>query len=112
MNPLFPQHPSAESAESGSTATPDNLLLLDVRSPGEYACGHVRGAINLPLERFMQEIAQVAPDKSAPVVLYCVSGARSGMACDALRQLGYQQPINGGSPANVALQLQRPIDRI
>ena len=89
----------------------ERLVLLDVRSPGEYMAGHVRGAINLPLERFMQDIAQVAPDKDAPIVLYCVSGARSGMACDAMRQLGYRQAINGGSAANVALQLQRPIER-
>ncbi|MBC7213688.1 MAG: rhodanese-like domain-containing protein [Burkholderiaceae bacterium] len=89
----------------------ERLVLLDVRSPGEYMAGHVRGAINLPLERFMQDIARVAPDKDAPIVLYCVSGARSGMACDAMRQLGYRQAINGGSAANVALQLQRPIER-
>ena len=42
-------------AEPASAPLPGNALVIDVRSPGEYASGHVQGAINLPLDRFEQE---------------------------------------------------------
>ena len=86
-------------------------LVIDVRSPGEFAMGHVQGAINLPLDRFAQEIERVAPDRSAAVVLYCASGARSGMACNLLQQLGYQNITNGCNAGVVSQELNRPIQR-
>ena len=98
---------------TANTDTPAaDLLLIDVRSPGEFAAGHVRGAINLPLDRFAQDIARVAPDKQAAIMLCCASGARSGMACGFLQQQGYTQVVNGGGAGAVAMQLNRPIDRL
>ena len=97
-------------AEPARAPLPDNALVIDVRSPGEYASGHVQGAINLPLNCFEQEIGRVAPDKNVPVMMYCLSGGRSGGACRLMQQLGYQQVINGGSAGAVALQLNRPIE--
>ena len=89
----------------------DRLTIIDVRSPGEFASGHVQGAINLPLDRFAQEIERVAPDHNAAIVLCCASGGRSGMACAHMQQLGYRQVSNGGSAAAVASQLNLPIDQ-
>ena len=86
-------------------------VVVDVRSPAEYAAGHVDGAINLPLDRLAQELEHALPDRAAPVLLYCQSGARSGMALQWLRQQGYQQAANGGSAGAVALQLGRGICR-
>jgi phage shock protein E len=54
----------------------------------------------------------VAPDKHASIMLCCASGARSGMACGFLQQQGYTQVVNGGGAGAVALQLNRPIDRL
>lgn len=90
---------------------PEGAVVIDVRSPGEFAAGHVQGAINLPLSSFGEQIAKVAPDKAQPVVLCCQSGARSGAACRIMEQLGYQQVINGGSAGTLALQMARPIER-
>ena len=98
-------------AEPASAPLPRNAMVIDVRSPGEYASGHVQGAINLPLNRFEQEIGHVAPDKSEPVLIYCLSGGRSGGACRLMQQLGYLQVVNGGSVGAVALKLNRPIER-
>ena len=64
-------------------------LIIDVRSPGEFATGHVRGSLNIPLDRFADDIAKTVPDKSAPVILCCASGGRSGMACSFMQQMGY-----------------------
>ncbi|WP_026436570.1 rhodanese-like domain-containing protein [Acidovorax sp. JHL-9] len=97
--------------EPNAFPQPAHCLVVDVRSPGEFAAGHVDGAINLPLDRLDTDCAQALPDKSTPLVLCCLSGARSGMAAQWLRQQGYAQVLNGGSVGNVSLQLQRPIRR-
>ena len=54
-----------------------NFIIIDVRSPMEYASGHVEGSVNLPLDRFVDAHAVVIPDKAKQVVVYCASGARS-----------------------------------
>ncbi|SEA57067.1 MULTISPECIES: rhodanese-like domain-containing protein [Acidovorax] len=97
--------------EPNAFPQPAHCLVVDVRSPGEFASGHVDGAINLPLDRLGTDCAQALPDKSTPLVLCCLSGARSGMAAQWLSQQGYAQVTNGGSVGNVSLQLQRPIRR-
>ncbi|MFZ4478266.1 MAG: rhodanese-like domain-containing protein [Rhodoferax sp.] len=88
-----------------------DALLIDVRTAAEYAGGHVEGAINLPLDRFAQDYATVAPDPSRQIILYCQSGARSGQALQFLQQQRYKQVVNGGSAAAVALKTDRPIRR-
>jgi phage shock protein E len=88
------------------------LLIIDVRSPSEFDSGHVRGSINLPMDRFAQAIGQVVPDKSTSVILCCASGGRSGMACSFMQQMGYQQVSNGGSAGLVSVQCGLPIDRL
>jgi phage shock protein E len=85
--------------------------VVDVRSPGEYASGHVDGALNLPLSELAGLAACQLPDKQRPLVLYCQSGMRSGSAQQFLQGRGYTQVINGRSPGAVALKLQRPIVR-
>ena len=86
-------------------------MLLDVRSPGEYASGYVEGAVNLPLDRFVQEYENIAPDKSRQIVVYCHSGARSGQAVQFLQQQNYVNVVNGISAGTVALKTGRPIRR-
>ena len=87
-------------------------LIIDVRSPGEFATGHVRGSVNIPLDRFADDIAKAVPDKSTSVILCCASGGRSGMACNYMQQMGYQQVSNGGSAGAVSMQCGLPIDRL
>jgi len=87
-------------------------LIIDVRSPGEFATGHVRGSVNLPLDRFAQDIAVQVPDKNTSVILCCASGGRSGMACNFMQQMGYLHVSNGGSAGAVSMQCGLPIDRL
>ncbi|MBD8050661.1 rhodanese-like domain-containing protein [Limnohabitans radicicola] len=93
-------------------ARPVIPLIVDVRSPGEFATGHVRGSINIPLDRFADDIANQVPDKTTAVILCCASGGRSGMACNFMQQLGYQHVSNGGSAGAVSMQFGLPIDRL
>jgi phage shock protein E len=86
-------------------------LIIDVRSPGEFATGHVRGSVNIPLDRLAEEILSRVPDKDTPLILCCASGGRSGMACNFMQQQGYRQVSNGGSAGAVAMQFGLPVDR-
>lgn len=70
----------------------ENAVLLDVRTPQEYAGGHVPGSVNLPLDR----IGTIAIDKAQPLFVYCRSGARSGQACAYLSAEGYNAINIGG----------------
>lgn len=65
--------------------------VIDVREPHEWDAGHVAGATLLPLAEVPQRIAEVAPDRSAPLLLYCAVGARSLHAATWLVQLGYAE---------------------
>lgn len=93
-----------------STPPGQQPLIVDVRSPGEFAFGHVAGSINLPLDRLAQQADTLLPERDRPLVLCCLSGARSAMAVQWLRTQGYRQVANGGSVGNVALQLGRSIE--
>ncbi len=57
------------------------VVLIDVRSPGEFASGHVPEAINIPLEQVSARLSDL-PNK--PVAILCQSGRRAGMACEVL----------------------------
>jgi rhodanese-related sulfurtransferase len=70
-------------------------LLLDVRSAGEFAAASAPGTVNIPLGELSQRLAEVP--KSAPVVVGCASGTRSGMAKMLLRKNGYTQVHNIGA---------------
>lgn len=67
----------------------DGALLIDVRSPQEFARGHLPGSISLPLERLSGRIKALAPDFGQSLLLYCTSGERSRTAAQVLRRLGY-----------------------
>lgn len=59
----------------------DAIQLVDVRSPGEYAAGHVPRATNIPLEQVEARLDDLG---HVPIAVLCQSGSRAGMACDAL----------------------------
>ena len=65
----------------------DHLFVLDVRTPQEFAEGHVPGAVNVPHDQLASRLGEVPKDKD--VVLYCRSGRRSTLAGDVLAANGY-----------------------
>lgn len=75
----------------------DDSLLIDVRSAEEFADGALPGAIRIGHEEIATRIAKLSPDKNRPLVLYCRSGRRSGLAQQSLEELGYSQVINAGA---------------
>lgn len=72
--------------------------LVDVRSAGEFAAGHVAGSRNIPIAEIDRRADEL--DKNRWVILCCASGTRSGMALARLRRRGFAQVLNGGSWRN------------
>ncbi len=64
-------------------------LVLDVRTPEEYAAGHVPGAVNLPHDQAAARLEELRPYRDRTIVLYCKSGRRAGIAADTLAQAGF-----------------------
>jgi phage shock protein E len=85
-----------------------DALVIDVRSEGEFRERHLPRAINIPLGRLGDEIAQQAPDKEQAILLHCLSGTRSGMAKAQLKRMGYRNVFNLGSYGRAAGILESP----
>ena len=81
-------------------ALPESPVLIDVREPGEYAAGHLPGAVNLPrgvLEFAIEahpalacEASPTLADRSRHLVVYCLTGGRSALAALSLQELGFR----------------------
>ena len=73
----------------------EKAVLLDAREKDEYADGHIKGSINIPLSRFM-DTETLFEDKSIPIYTYCHSGARSKRMVMGLTKLGFKNVVNIG----------------
>ncbi len=72
-----------------------NTTIIDVRETSEFAGGHYEGAINIPLGIVPLRIEEFKA-MQGPIVVYCRSGNRSGMAMNLLKQAGITEVYNGG----------------
>ncbi len=69
-------------------------LLVDVREDGEWAAGHVAGAMHLSKGIIERDIETKVPDRATKLVLYCGGGFRSALAGDALQKMGYTDVLS------------------
>ena len=92
LNRMMPGGASAtiDHDELVSLINAKGVTLVDVREPGEYAYGHIDGAINVPLSAFNP--SRIPTGK--PIVLYCASGARSAHAQSMLIGAGFENVRN------------------
>lgn len=73
-----------------------NSVLLDVRTATEYAQGALPGAVRIESHYLAGRVADLAPDKNQPVIIYCRTGRRSADATGLLKEMGYSNVINAG----------------
>ena len=96
---------TAGCATTRNYADPDSLqqlvsdraepyILVDVRTPGEYAGGHIPTAINIPVTSISD--APPAADRNALIIVYCASGNRSAAATHRLQVLGFRRVVDFG----------------
>ena len=74
-------------------------IIIDVRTPGEFALGHVNGSFNMPLDSILSQVNSIK-NMNKPIVFCCASGMRSGSAASMLKREGIEA-YNGGSWVNL-----------
>lgn len=90
--------------------TQGEALIIDVRSPGEYAEGHVPNAINIPHSDIDSHLSKLDGYKNKDIVIYCRSGKRAGIAEGILSEKGFTQiyhlkgDMNGWKAANMKIE--------
>jgi phage shock protein E len=77
-------------------------LILDVRTPEEYAAGHVAGTVHIPLDQLEQRWQELAQYRDQPIIVYCRTGRRSAAAIDLLATKGFSRLENGGGLSQMA----------
>lgn len=70
-------------------------VVLDVRSKGEFEGGHIKNAINIPVDQLSNNLSKLK-DKNKSIICCCASGMRSGTAKRILESNGYKAVFNGG----------------
>lgn len=91
LRKLFGLGPKADYAE----LIRQGAIIVDVRTPGEYKSGHIKGSINIPLDSIGNNLSKLKKDKC--IICCCASGMRSGSAKSILKSKGYIEVYNGGS---------------
>jgi len=86
-----------------------HTVILDVRTPAEFAAGHLPGAVNIDVESpdFGVELAELDPD--VPYAVYCRSGNRSGVALDLMAAAGFTHNYHLGGGIGAWAQAGGPI---
>ena len=74
----------------------EGAIILDVRSSGEFAGGHIEGSVNIPVNRLAENLNKLK-QKNNPIITCCASGMRSATAKSILESNGYLNVHNGGS---------------
>ena len=82
------------SQEQLLSAPPAGALILDVRSEAEFGSGHVPGAINIPHDQLASRLSDLDSGTDRPVVVYCQSGKRAGIAGAVLLAAGYTNVLH------------------
>jgi rhodanese-related sulfurtransferase len=83
----------------------EGAIVLDVRTKGEFASGHIRGSVNIPLDKLASNLNKFK-GKNKAIITCCESGMRSASAKGILTSNGFTNVHNGGS----WLSLRRKLD--
>ena len=81
--------------ENLATLVKEGAFLVDVRSPSEFASGHVKGSANIPLDQVASQLSKFKGKEQ--IVVFCKSGNRSSQAKSILEQNGFTNVTNGGT---------------
>ncbi len=94
---------------SAMESTPDQILVLDVRSAQEYAQGHIKQAINVSHDGVENKLTQLSQYKDKTVVVYCRSGRRAGIAEHILAENGFKNVVHLTGDMNGWLKAKLPV---
>ncbi|PQJ12006.1 sulfurtransferase [Flavipsychrobacter stenotrophus] len=77
----------------------NGAIIIDVRTTGEYAGGHLNRSVNIPLNNLQGQMGKLKKD--TPIITCCASGMRSSSARATLLSAGFKEVHNGGSWSNL-----------
>lgn len=87
-------------------------LVIDVRTVEEVQAGALIGAFHVPYEDILRGVDALGATQDTPIVVYCRSGNRSGIAQSMLQQAGYSAVVNGGAYDDLApMQSDMPVNQ-
>lgn len=81
------------------------VQIVDVRSPEEFAAGHVEGAINIPVEQFQTQFEDLKLDPEQAIAIYCRSSNRSSVVYQILTKAGFDKVYHAPGVANYSYNL-------
>ena len=87
-------------AAVASAETARRKIFVDVRTPEEFAAGHVDGAINIPHTEMPERWRELEPHRGDSLIVYCRTGRRSAIALEVLESQGFPFTRNAGSLEN------------
>jgi len=92
----------AACSQGPSYEVQESTIVIDVRTPQEFATGHLVGAVNIDVQSpdFVDRVMELDPN--GEYFIYCRSGNRSGQAISQMTQMGFTDMTNGGSVAQAA----------
>ena len=90
---------------------PQDAIVLDVRTPGEYASGHVPGAVNIPYDQVGSRLDELHASPETPIVVYCERGGRAGKAASVLLGAGYHDVLHLEGDMSGWREAGRPVEK-
>lgn len=88
-----------------------SMVILDVRTPEEFAAGHVPGAINIPYTHLPSRISEVADSGDKDIVVYCTIGVRAERGAQRLRENGFTKLLHLDGDMKAWEAQKRPLEK-
>jgi phage shock protein E len=88
-----------------------SLVLLDVRTPAEYAEGHLPGSINIPHTELASRVAELSDSRDRDIVVYCRTGRRTELALGVLKDAGFKRIFHLQGDYQRWSEEKRPVTR-
>lgn len=86
--------PIVDGPKAHALVAEQHALLLDVRTPEEFAARHLEGSINVPVDELDARLGELESRKAGPIIVYCKSGSRAERAKIALDKAGFSKVYN------------------
>ena len=99
LKKLFGSSPKVDFA----TLVKEGAVILDVRTPAEFQQGHIKGAINTPLNELSNHLSKYKKEQT--IITCCASGMRSASAAKILKSNNYNKVYNGGGWSTLAKKI-------
>ena len=95
--------------KAAEMAAKPEVFVLDARTPGEYADGHLKNSVLIPHTEVQAKASELPADKEKPILCYCAAGVRSAKACKVLTGLGYKKVFNLDGGINAWIEAGKPV---